>query len=794
MNKYIYTFISIITAFIGYTYAEDVIDLGDENDGLEQIHDEVIRLTDDEKATLLSSIQAESLSDTPPTFFTREEWGVGNPPTASRQKRNNGWSSGNFYNTEASVFPLSERPSIWADIDSNGYPLLMPIYKDSKKEFIAVHHTVSTTLSEDASFAKEAAQVKAIWQYHAYTRKWGDIGYNFLIAPSGNIYEGRAGGADAVGAGVYGVNVHGINIALMGNYQSNTPFPKQLFSLALLSAYLSNKYAIDPTQEVVIGTRSIPAFGGHREIALPSRGTACPGIKMMDFMPLLRSEISSLMGLLESDGSMPVTRDLLMKTTAVKKFLWSPKPLKQDIKPPLQFAKLQMNKSLEKNMKGIMSYEIRNNTSNLTFKKGVELTVQNAPSWLRITNFRLGKDLKPGESGPWRASFMVLDSAVNGDYTLDLEPTFLKNQKAYHRRNALLTLPLSVSGNTEALKPETETKLIELPEPEEQPTNDILEARQAIKKRLEISMQDSNKNNDTTTNAVIEEVKEPTIPHIRVLIDTFQQPTARVVADDTAVLMDDKKYKYTTIDAGEEIFLSSEAAGVYVKTDDFEGTLPNVFLQGATENTEFKVLNYNRGLSNSRAYNEFLGGLKFYSENNKLLLIVRQTFEHYLYGVAEEPSSEPDAKKDAIWIASRSYIGVYSQDTGWKRKFEGEYRYDLKASPACCIFYLGDGWTDIHTDQIELVDKTRGLVGYYGDKVAILPYYTQSSGYTNNTWKSQYPYLIDMPLPYDNGLEAKGHGNGMSGNTSRKLAEKGYTYEQILDYFYKDIELKKLYE
>jgi hypothetical protein len=35
--------------------------------------------------------------------------------------------------------------------------------------------------------------LSGVYRYHTVTNWRGDIGYNFLIDPFGNIYEGRAG-------------------------------------------------------------------------------------------------------------------------------------------------------------------------------------------------------------------------------------------------------------------------------------------------------------------------------------------------------------------------------------------------------------------------------------------------------------------------------------------------------------------------------------------------------------------------------------------------------------------------
>jgi uncharacterized protein with LGFP repeats len=65
------------------------------------------------------------------------------------------------------------------------------------KNKIIVHHTAGDTSSFTG---KESviAYLKDVYKFHTITRGRGDIGYNFLIDPYGNIYEGRAGGDSVI--------------------------------------------------------------------------------------------------------------------------------------------------------------------------------------------------------------------------------------------------------------------------------------------------------------------------------------------------------------------------------------------------------------------------------------------------------------------------------------------------------------------------------------------------------------------------------------------------------------------
>lgn len=63
------------------------------------------------------------------------------------------------------------------------------------------------------------------------TKKWSDIGYNFLVGEDGNVYEGRGWGKK--GAHTKPYNGKSIGICVIGNYES-----KQIHSAIILCSLI----------------------------------------------------------------------------------------------------------------------------------------------------------------------------------------------------------------------------------------------------------------------------------------------------------------------------------------------------------------------------------------------------------------------------------------------------------------------------------------------------------------------------------------------------------------------------
>ncbi|MCS6842289.1 MAG: N-acetylmuramoyl-L-alanine amidase [Roseiflexus sp.] len=175
---------------------------------------------------------------------------------------------------------------------------------------IIVHHTADgNTLAPGQP--NWAARVRAIWAYHAITRGWGDIGYNYLIDPNGVIYEGRAGGDDAVGFHDT-ANYGSMGVALIGTFSGAAPSPAAQEALVRLIAWKAAQKDIDPLgRSYYYGcSRSsrclpfnpgaiVPNIAGHRQVT-PGH-TTCPGDATMAILPDLRNRVLAL--LRESGGT-----------------------------------------------------------------------------------------------------------------------------------------------------------------------------------------------------------------------------------------------------------------------------------------------------------------------------------------------------------------------------------------------------------------------------------------------------------------------------------------------------------
>ncbi|MCX4762718.1 peptidoglycan recognition protein family protein [Streptomyces sp. NBC_01275] len=179
-------------------------------------------------------------------------------------------------------------------------------YKDGKVnspevyyplQAVTVHHTDTPNDDPDP-----AATVRGIYEYHAVTLDWGDIGYHFLIDEAGVVYEGRYSGEDPVPAfdadgkvvtafHTGGFNSGNLGIALLGTLTDQGPTPAAKASLTRLIKVITRFKGLDPQAKItyvnpVNGvTKDVTTVGGHRDWLQ----TECPGQTMYDLLTEVRA-------------------------------------------------------------------------------------------------------------------------------------------------------------------------------------------------------------------------------------------------------------------------------------------------------------------------------------------------------------------------------------------------------------------------------------------------------------------------------------------------------------------------
>lgn len=157
----------------------------------------------------------------------------------------------------------------------------VPQYQDV--EHVIIHH------SETSNFRDPLTEIRSIHYYHAITRGWGDIGYNYLVDFMGNVYEGRVGGDDVVGGHAYQYAYGSSGICVMGSYSVATATPEMLAGLTWIVAWAA-RY-LDPLARADFHeTPNLPTICGHRDV----NDSSCPGDSMYADLDYIREAVAEV--------------------------------------------------------------------------------------------------------------------------------------------------------------------------------------------------------------------------------------------------------------------------------------------------------------------------------------------------------------------------------------------------------------------------------------------------------------------------------------------------------------------
>jgi peptidoglycan hydrolase-like amidase/archaellum component FlaG (FlaF/FlaG flagellin family) len=699
--------------------------------------------------------------------------------------------------------------------DEKGQAYTWPLqYPDKVSKFI-VHHTATVSNLENPKQA-----IRDTYYYHAVTRGWGDIGYNYIIDTNGNIYEGRFGGEGVVGAHAGLANTGTIGISVLGNYEENAVPKKVQDAIAKLIAAKSKIHNIDPKGKSTFRGEYTNNVLGHRDVA----ATACPGKNLYALLPQIAKTAASLKN---------------STSTTTKK-------AEYDFEDISGFTDININSDQ------IISYTIKlKNTGKTAWNSGTYILFgQNSKidslalfpgkegvvlANMKEKSVKSGKTatftfkIKAGEllgTTPVKIYLMVdgktkLDKAVSMtltnpektyDYELVSQSKISKNMKADQRQEITIKLrnsgeltwykgmvslgtDLPRDGLSSFLRPPN-SRLATLEDtvkpgqvgifkftvigPSEAGTyrqyyTPVVEGKTWMKNKnlyfeTTIKSAKSSSTKSTTT-------KTETSNKIRVKLSVFTEDSAKVSSDKTFYTYKGSK-KLNTFKGGEIVEISE--AGITV-VPSAKGILQ-------IQNLENRPA-WNTSLND----NQYRGSLDFLSENGKLIVVNELPIEDYLKGIAEVSNGDPYEKIKTIIVVARTYASYYTEVS---EKFPGK-DYDLDDNPDVSQIYRGYGFEKRAPVISKAVNDTKDMVVTYKGKLIKTPYFSSTDGTSTKNAKDVWnwtdtPYLISVDDSMCKGTAFSGHGVGLSGCGATALANQGYDFISILKYYYSGVEIQTL--
>jgi hypothetical protein len=206
--------------------------------------------------------------------------------------------------TDNCTRPVTTGQHIWRA----GLPAPVQLPEATQVGHIIVHHSATSNSVTDYT-----AAVRNIYLYHTQVNGWNDIGYHFLVAPDGAIFEGRDGrdsieDDNVLGAHFCGKNRGTIGICLLGTYTSIAPSQQAIASLVNLAAWKMEKENLNPLSSALhplnsTGASLLNVLSGHRD----GCSTECPGTATYALLPGLRTQVKTRMENCREPLAQPIT-------------------------------------------------------------------------------------------------------------------------------------------------------------------------------------------------------------------------------------------------------------------------------------------------------------------------------------------------------------------------------------------------------------------------------------------------------------------------------------------------------
>ncbi len=652
--------------------------------------------------------------------------------------------------------------------DTAGKAFTWPIAYTLKLRKIVVHHTDMEIKDYDQSGtidkADYAAAVRSIYYFHAISRDWGDIGYNYLIDPAGHIYEGRAGGDMAIAAHTLCKNNGSLGVALLGNFQNQNPTPAALQALQSLIAAKTQAYGIDSQGMGMFYGSLLPNIIGHRNV----RATSCPGDALYALLPSLRS------------GTLATPENVIFPATDTSTYR-KPSTFTSPVIP--ETSKLYRSQA-QSVTASVVVEPGKTAKPTITFQN-LGTTTWNQDTVIRPVYLEKGasllkqakqqQDLVSPNGLATFAPELVFDSKLSGRAFIIEFYVVANNQIELNTERAKVNVQV-----TDQSKSDVTLNGVPLDQLKTTLSQNAIAAQLL-------------KSSDHVTQFLSQEIGGPTTAsastlakNIRIKLQAPTDSSVALASSDASVIIDNRTV--ASLVQGNTIIIVPQSAGLLVKLGKttYDGAVVRLVPQGQDGKVTLvnlsNVPDWNKSLND----NVYRDTMEWRIVGGKLVTINELPVEHYLLGLAEVSNTAHPEKQKTMAIIARSYAQYYLTKA---QKFPG-MPYNLDDDPNSSQKYLGYGYEMRSPNFAAAVEATNNQVVTYQGEVVKTPYFNKSDGRTRSAQEvwgwTNTPYLVSVPDPLCKSDDQKlsGHGVGLSGCGADGAAARGYTAEQILHYYY----------
>lgn len=208
------------------------------------------------------------------------------------------------------------------------------------------------------------------------------------------------------------------------------------------------------------------------------------------------------------------------------------------------------------------------------------------------------------------------------------------------------------------------------------------------------------------------------------------------------------------------------------------------------------ITSLNRRLAGhgGRAYNKYRGVVEYrFSPLSQIPYIINELpLESYLAGLVESAPGDPEEFVKAVVVAGRTYAYAHISFAPPTNK----HVFDVYGSTQDQLYLGFESEARLPTVAVA-AQATRGQMVLYNNTPVLTLYFSHSNGATK-TWPKKLgarPWLTSVVAVYDKGKRLSGHGYGMSLSDARLRALKdGWTYDQLLTYYYSSTTVAQVYQ